>query len=423
MGRKYILYVEDTKSIYEPEVNKLSEVVAPYRIEIIHSRSYEQAVEILTQQYPVALFMDLTILKSEEGSTSPQMSYGLSLVQHFCDLSVIKDKFAPLWILTNEKGSIVSERLSQVISPHHHVVISKKAEPGALLKLGAIYILSEETEYNKQPHKYPFINKFLDSLTSIETKKQEEIFKEKDIIEIPLSEAESLEKIFITQSLESNTSLLLLVSDHSDEKSLLSAIRIWFQHPGLPNPDPLFMDPKKLYKLNDHVYHQSILNVLFVDEHLIDLLSLRFLYWALSKNIWFEGKNHGVEEIAYKWKRLKMEERGPLSKLRHDVKNRWNTTELLPLSTRFVEIVNTLESQLLLSRDQQKEIDLILNGKSDVCSIMFNREESTSDIRTNISKLGQLFQLYLETKISISDHEEINQMRELLQTLGDYLGE
>ena len=92
--------------------------------------------------------------------------------------------------------------------------------------------------------------------------------------------------------------------------------------------------------------------------------------------------------------------------------------------TKFIETISELENQLLLSSDQQKNLELILSGKSKDSASVFQREEQIIEsIHTNLIKLSQIFQLSLENTNNPVIKNEVNQMREVLQILSDYLGE
>jgi hypothetical protein len=215
--------------------------------------------------------------------------------------------------------------------------------------------------------------------------------------------------------------------DAPDMERLEEALRGWFAHEGLPDAKPL-RGRDGLYKLNNHPYHKQLVLVIQVDEAFLAGCSIQFLYWGLSKNLWFVSGTKEPRSIARAWLDIHHEAKGPLSKLRHDLGSSvWDSPALQEIRKTVREEIEHCEALLNLKQPLPERIFAALSlggsARHHLEDALKRPEEVANDRSCVRMQLHTLIGLLRDgARLDHSLEAFAIKRRICLQRLDDYLG-
>jgi hypothetical protein len=432
----YVLYVEDNRELFEQAVAEIESALASYNIDLKHARGAVEAASLIKARLPRVVFSDFLIPKGEMERESPALRHGVEFLRELLSVARSQSESPPIWVLTAEEESAVRERLGDVTRSGYRFVPHSGADPKELAEPGTICVFSTQ----KRPDKVPQFEQFL-----------QEVFAPKPVSELAVDQPVPSEKVprpqpIIVKSLSlrgpefnrvsqaylethrAGTPGVVIVRSHATEAiDLETDLSTWFGHPGLPTPDPFLSDPDTNYRLTDHVYHQGMLLALCVDEDVFARLPIQLLYWGLSRNVIFESPQSDDQELARTWLLIHQEDRGPLSRLRHDLKNQWRGPTLEPILNKTITTINACEKAVLYPDRLRQRLDSLSAGESDTSVRLESLLKAAGDVegdrkrlRRNLQKLDQRL---LEAEDEARSLEpNIDGQRKMLHALDDYLG-
>jgi len=361
-NEKYILYVEDDKKNREASEIFLAEI-APKTGCIIHAvDNYQDAIAKMKAQSPQLILMDLTILKSS-GSTELGQKWGLKTLKEALEN---QDKI-PIILITGSSENEVKDILIRNINIEkcgykYEGKISKDKE----LQNHGIYLTNMKQLNAKDAEDVRIIiNKWAEIHSEKKYEKEKKISsvdtsEEVNSVEYNLTDKEFNKELEnyrvrnITDGLPGEVFVTKYIP--KDISDLCEALSKWLLHPGIKSFYPDEQNETELYPISSNESYKTIL-FLINSEKLTDVIDIKLRYWGLSHNMLFSKKKKVSKQIYARWKNSSHGFKGPLSILRHDLKNKLQAEELQKLLTH----INRLESALLFdNQDFFVELDDLL---------------------------------------------------------------
>ncbi len=356
----YMLYVEDSPEQYTPLYRQLEEILPRHNLALRHCEDFQSADQLVRKRLPQLVLSDLSILRTADDPELPNMKNGLALLRSVMERGEKDDRRPPLLVLTAETEKMVRGQLGSLPQNYGYRFIPTT---GQVSSPGTIRILSELKADLQQLRN---LRELLDSVALDEMtgndEKDEKVVRKRTVAVEPFAfdlvkEARPLSPPASARAVQ------LVQAEAGNSKQLADLLRFWFQHPGMPDPDPLPGREPEQFRLTDHVNLRRLLLAITVGENAARLNG-RFHYWGLSRNIWFAKKKHRPDELAEYWLKLRHEERGPLSNLRHDLRNQWTSSTLSELLDEVFTKIKECEKLLLLPDDDKRALDAFFLQKS-----------------------------------------------------------
>ena len=153
----------------------------------------------------------------------------------------------------------------------------------------------------------------------------------------------------------------------TSQAALTRTLVSWFQFPSLEDIHPTFPDqePKK-YDVFDSVMHRRLVLVVTVSAALWKKLQPKLIYWGLRRNILLTNEDFDSKQLARDWSNFFREEKGPLSRMRHDLKSHWSREELRGELEEAVKTLNQAELLLMLADSDCQKLDKSLKTGGEV---------------------------------------------------------
>lgn len=355
----YVLYVEDDPGIYGPNVAWLQGVLSTYGLGLAHRRSYHAAVEACESRLPRLALCDLQILAAENDASASEVANGIELVQAILREAEKQEVRPPIWLLTGESESTVREMLPETTSFGYRLAFGAADDAREMAAEGTIRLLKD-----KHPQHLAILPDVLPILQAPSPKVKDPMRDDRSLVApVAMAATDWREKLAdeMARDKYSPDRVVVVECDAPDMERLEEALRWWFTHEGLPDAKPL-RGRDGLYKLNNHPYHKQLVLVIHVDEAFLAGCSIQFLYWGLSKNLWFVAQTKELRSIARAWLDIYHEAKGPLSKLRHDLGNSvWDSTALQEIRKTVREEIEHSESRLNLEHRLPERISAALS--------------------------------------------------------------
>jgi hypothetical protein len=380
----YILYVEDNPNEYREAVSSIQSALEPYGITLKHKRGVVEALKLLDNRMPRAVFTDLHIVCDETSGEQAALRHGLTFLDQFLETAYNTAQFPPIWIMTAEDESVVRDHLGDVTSRGYRFIPSNLADQGSFAESGSICVFSNQKRPDKVTHFQNFIKKIFESGGVVVTQDNEitDAGSRIDIeqinwITLPLhgQDFTVLGDIY-RQLSEERTLKLIMVHDRCTNMEEISRdLGIWFKHPGLPVLDPIFKEDTK-YRLTNHVWHKNIILNLSIDSSLYERFPIQVLYWGLSRNLYMETNKNKEQDVIKIWTTFRHEDRGPFSHWRHDLKNQWSNPDLAQLLKSTIEILNACDNSVSIPNELRQGLD----------SFAFNDIEALTYLNKGVEK-------------------------------------
>jgi hypothetical protein len=401
----YVLYVEDQPVHFEKAVPELTRSCAAHGLALVHRRGVESALDAASQKLPLALLSDMYILRTEADSRPASKKNGLALIEGFMKLASARECTPPIWILTQEEETAVVESIDTGAMGSYHFESAKDDAPRDLTAPGTFCVMTG----SKRPDEAAD-----DLLDALLTRVAEQCLLGKDLPDVESDATSAVPNRTIEVALHSDDFEAEL-SDaaaklRQDELTVLIAkasrrnlakgvedLATWFTHPGMPDPDAYRVSADARYPLHQHARHSRLVLELNLPPSLRRQASPAFLYTMLQHNVWFPVSGFAGEQLASAWLNLRQEDRGPLSVIRHDIKNEWIDAERQPLLTRAIDLLARCEDLLALSTEEKRILMRELrSGNTDAVkekleTSYFAEGNAARAVMTAISDLWKVF--------------------------------
>jgi hypothetical protein len=432
----YVLYVEDNPENYEEAVSKMQLALDYYGVPLFHRRGLAGALELVQSRLPKMIFSDLFISKNEADGGASSLAWGISLIQGILECAKRQGEFPPLWVLTAEDEPEVRKHLGDITGYGYRYIPSIITDPKELSTTATICIFSQEKRPDLISQFLPVLHEIFDTrLTSGQLgvySATEEINKEEipvfiNSLALKSPEFEVLSNLFMDIQSRKQDGIVIVRGHCNTIDDIGANLNKWFGHPGIPIIDPLLPSFGTNYRLTNHVWHKDLLLVLSVTQDIFETLPIQFLYWGLSRNLIFEKRFIKDQDIARMWRVIRQEDRGPLSQMRHDIKNELSTLNLEARLMNLVEILYSCEQSVLLPNNLRQSLEGFTTGEQGALRSLTELLKESPDVEEDRKKFRQSLQ-FLDSKllelISIdrSIKPRVDLHRSMLHSLDDYLG-
>jgi len=434
LDRDYILYVEDEKNFYEQAIPALKELLEPLEVDLHHKRGLMDAVHLVRKRLPKAIFSDLHIVQ-DETSADPAFRWGLRFIESVMDLGKANTHRPPILVLTAEDENVVREHLGDVTRRGYRFIPYNDAGPLSLSEQGIICVFSLQ----KRPDEIKFLPQFFIELFGSDKESDEYSkantvdgftidFNQVNHVAFPLNDAkfdELGDKYLEIQTNDPN-SVFVIHDQCSNINDIGTALGSWFKHSGFTIYDPLLKSETQ-YFLTNHVWHKNLVLHLTVDENIYKKLQISLLYWGLRRNVLIGKSDMKNSEVANRWRKIRHEDRGPFSTLRHDIKNQWSNPELSPALASTLEIISSCEQAVFISNEIRSNLDAFVSNNEKALTqlkVLSKKEIDVSKDRKQIRHNLQLLDNKLLNVLVIDETliKTISEHRSMLHILDDYLG-
>lgn len=432
----YVLYVEDDRKLFEKAVAKVESALAPYDIDLRHTRGAAEALRLINMRLPRVVFSDLYITKGETDRESSTLPHGIRFLRGLLDVAHSRSARPPVWILTAEEESVVREHLGDVTHSGYRFIPSSGADPKQLAESGTICVFAAQKRPDEVPQFEPFLQEVfaagsVSDLPADQPPPSEAIPRPHPAIVKSLSLHApgfgEISQVYLETQRAETPGVVIVRSHRTVVAEVETDLSTWFRHPGLPIPDPFLSDPDTNYLLTDHVYHRGLLLALCIDEDVFRQLPIELLYWGLSRNIVFESSQSDDQELARTWLVIHQEDRGPLSRLRHDLRNQWLGPELETFLNKTIGTLNDCEKLVQLPSRARQRLDSLSAEESDTSVRLKGLLRATSEVdgdrqefRQNLQELDQRLLDAADQEPALKPH--VDKQRLMLHALDDYLG-
>jgi hypothetical protein len=432
----YLLYVEDDPDIYRESRLAISDQLDQYDgVTLEHARSYSSAINMVREKLPQAIFTDMKIYNDEQASRGAAQQYGEALIKQAMQHAHGKDQRPPIWIISAEYESHLRDRLEEHISTYGYQFVSAKdATPERLASQGTLSIFSDQ----KHPDKIEQFEKFLEHVikkdSSNKRHQERPSFAPDPTLQTPCvtvglrdEKFEEIEDIYHAALTDEQKTVIIVQERCTSVKGLSNTLSKWFVHSGMSNPDPILFNADEKLRMFDHVHHKNLLLFIQTNKKIKDSLPIQFQYWGWSRNLWFSSTKLSGETLAQKWIGIRMEDRGPLSQMRHDIKNEWRNPDLEVLLSEAIENINECERYLLPSNSLQEFIgELTSNGDRKTSLVLDNLLVETEGVIDNhlrfLSSVQSLYNKFTRVRENDSTMKpSIERHQTTLHILEEYL--
>lgn len=429
----YLLYIEDDSSHYVPMSALLESVLEHHPIELRHARGSDLALKLCEHRLPVLIISDLMIPREEDGAPGALLKNGIDCIQRILSIAKNHHEFPPIWIVSAETAEEISGHFP-MLSDHgyemHQAEVKNISDvvcqPGRfcvfpvknLVEVEDFDLLLEIVFKNKaQADASSFYSESKTPAQQIETNVRTVSMKEKKW-------DQELARTY-ERAADTPAAITFVICEPRNKEAIGTVLLRWFTHPGLPDPDAGTEQPSILYPLYNHVFHKRLVLLLQCREALRRSVSVKFLYWGLSHNIWFDTLSTSPDEVARRWMMIRNEARGPLSVLRHDVKNKVFGEQVIGLRDSIIEATHQCEQWLTFSKAEEDNLQGILqNESSDSLLPQAMLVKDQRQYRAEVSgQLGQIQNLIFEcAHRDPSLRTFLEDKTQMLNILEEYLG-
>lgn len=433
--KNYVLYVEDSPAIYTQAIQHMEPLVQGVDLNLEHSRSATGGIEMLNQRMPFAILTDIFILRYEEDNESANSVNGKEFLEHALRMANSEKVFPPIWIFTHEEEGTVREMMDQSLLGEYQFFIWDKTEFEQLIRPKTIVVFSGEKHPNALPedllsllfHSYretPAEGKTVKKATG-KTKTETNL----KIKNLSMENGTVPDQIHTARKWTGRPVdiFLLVEAKCSRIDDLAGTLHAWFQHDGIVDPDPFTGRNKNLRKLCDRAYHRHLLLSLAVGKRTHAKLPPKLLYWGLKNNLWFCISKQKPEDLANTWLQILQDGKGPISYLRHELKNDLEASHLSTDLNHLLELLWQSEQLLETESSFSHELERLLmdERKSDnvIADYLIKPEQNTTlkeKIRQTFSEIAWSLQKAGEKDESVREKTD-NQIQRI-QILQNYLG-
>lgn len=428
---RYVLYVEDQQVNYVETRGALEAFLSPRGYELRHARGLERAQRLVEQSLPVLVLTDLQIASKEDDTAPVQPKFGTSLLKAVLRTTHAREIRPPVWVVSAEEESEVLKQIPEVVGFGYEVV-PPTASPPALVREGALAVFGSKRPFHEGEATRIRFEVLLDALMERLSSDGRGVSESAEASSSTPCSGIALEALNFAEDLERShldpdrAGLLTVEASASDVEQLALALGRWFSHPGLPDPD-LPWEPDR-FPLHNTDHHTQMLLFVRADRGLYDSLPPALRFWALTHNTWLCAADSAPSAArrGEAWAALRQHGRGPLSVLRHDIRNEWAGKVLQATRTQLLEAAVRAEELLGLGRPQDLAAALAGGqvGVADALRALLERSEYPDPHRLAILELLQEVDrlLVVGSELSPTVGESAEKHRLMLSALRDVLG-
>jgi len=396
--REYMLYVEDAPEVFTSAYPFLSRIANKLDRDVEHCRGAARGVELVELKIPTVLLSDLHIQNSEDPEEQARAKYGHGFLMAFMSSCAERGQHPPIWLFTGEDPRSVHRQLvPKLVNSGWRWVEAEGASVAELAASGIITVMP-----NKRPHELDLA--WLEKLFRAARAQPSKEELDRDGAGTTLSDAPAA--TFLEVELDNLVqlankggigpdSVVIIPAKATTRVQLVELLVRWFGLPPLPDLDPGLSAQPTRDPVFDSVIHTRLVFVITVAAKVWTSLPPRLIYWALCRNILVTRKPPPREDLAASWTVFHREEKGPLSRLRHDLKTSWAHADLHPLLNHAIPLLNSAESKLLLSRDEVEIFESALRHGGpealDRVQSVFMRPADTKRLRVEVCGILQDF--------------------------------
>jgi hypothetical protein len=346
----YVLLVEDIENEGTREMFRGLQTHFPDWT-VCWARTSDVAAEYARNHVPVLLISDYNIPYEEGGDAAGK--FGESWLAEFLRIAGHQPpaRRPPVWVLTGEGEHGVQGDEIRPVEHGYQRVTCDWSNPESMAAAGTFCVLNVKYPFKHAPDAFGTLLKVFSDRLKLKHERQAippglagsdppGPVRRLALGAEPLEAA--LEPAF-EQQRAADELIVVVEATIGQHVDLAEALVAWFGHPGLPDLDYLRRGQgKKRYPLWSGAHHTRLL-LLAPLGALFDRALPRLLYWGLCHNLVMVRRRPTDREIWSWWSRLRKENRGPISKLRHDVGNEWASPGLESCRERVVELTHAFE--------------------------------------------------------------------------------
>lgn len=306
-----ILYLEDDPAYREPSLSALQQ-----RLPKLHchaAASSTTADALLASGLPKLVISDITVPKENNGAARPE--YGYAFIKKVLQTA---DSHKPaVWLVTGRDPEEVRENLDQIADPKAFGFEVSDGTQGDLTRPGIISVLSGVKNLATEEGLMAALACIAPSCAVAGAAPAQKAV-------VPDQSLKALERPVVVKAChikEAPATIETVRHEHSDTACVISppageageAIVEWFASPGVADSFGLRDDPQTLASA---FFHQDI--VLLAPTPL-SIDSVRLRYFLLCHNVIVPPPQ--PDTILAAWARLINENRGPIARVRHDIRN------------------------------------------------------------------------------------------------------
>lgn len=349
--RDYVLYVEDDQSNYQPTLDALRN--AMHGLDVVHAKGRNRALGLVRQKLPALIVSDFHITATEADGESGVPIHGVNFLSEAMKHCSTHNPAAapPIWVITAEDQKDV---LGHFIEPSYDVQQHLPSNLDAIVSPRVLCVLQCAKKPFDSPGFVDLVQHFLKrrSPDRAPTPVQD---APKHLLRLPWTHTpaglSTLERAVAGQH-EDRELLVAVDATATTQAALAQVLASWHGHRGLVEPEYR----GGIYPLTRHMWHNRLVLVLELGPELHARVTPMGGYWALTNNVWLTRRPLDDREVDQQWRIMRHESTGPISAVRHDVKNKFNAFGLNDLLDRFTSASQLAEKVLRLPEDKQREL-------------------------------------------------------------------
>ncbi len=315
----WVLYLEDNPECGEPSSRLLTATLGGRGYTVRWVSCVEEARRLMDRALPALAILDMQV--PYHAHDEHAANNGPYFLKHLLRTAAGEGHQPPVWVVTNHTGSAVREELADEARAEKYGYRVAVGEPGALFPEEAgVWILESVKDLNKAEG----VRALLNDVPAAGKPAGEALAHDRvDAVPAvfgPEGDFDTVAQQFMERhkgTPQSCREILIGQRETESLEAVAAACAEWFHHAELPN---LFY-PEDTAPLHSATAHRVVVLNLRMPQPVLGDMDVRFRYWALRRNILPLSKNVEAGTIANLWATLPHDRKGPLSVLRHDIKN------------------------------------------------------------------------------------------------------
>lgn len=377
----YILYIEDNVKYQKNSKEALLKLLRDENRLFVCDNQQEAVLKIKHAQ-PAIILMDLSILRKPKGR-DPMPHYAHNVIKEVLK----KESTTPIVILSHSSAKDIKNSLMKlelgnyrvyisefdrdvtieertIIIPSHDIKDLSKDEGKNLLKTLGKWIKTP----GKKPADVP-ISDGGSEMQRINMRQFSEVkFNDKDFDE----KLEDYRKRNISDDIPDE--VFVASADVDSDDLLFETISRWFSHPGLKSFfEDEQDDDQDTIPLTENAPLPTVFLNVRIENKFQELIDIKFKYWCLYHNILISSPMIKIDPVlAGKWRFTPHGDRGSLSTMRHDIKNKLSNDE----GKDIIEKIDAVEKKLLFEEKLDSNLkQAFKTKKKSIMTTLKNRQD------------------------------------------------
>jgi len=360
----YVLYVEDASEFSTPALEHLRPLASRQGIQVVHRRGVSQARQDLQRKLPILLMTDLNIVNREDEAACEE-KHGLNLIKAALAAAGRAGEHPPIWVMTQEAESRLHKRLGSGDLHGYRFIPRAAASVEELASPGTICVFSGVKRPDElQPGLLERVLSSGRGPAAGELPGSPPAGVEAEYLDLEGPELTEGLQDWLDESGTEPETLLVVRTKGSSRKALADSLARWFGHNGIRDRDATVEEDPETYRLTDHVYHKRLVLAAALGRRLARQVPPQLVYWALCRNVWLDRRAQADPKLAGVWASLVQEEKGPLSRLRHDLLNLCKQEGLAGRSADIKRVLTECEAIISLPESASNKLEeALLRGE------------------------------------------------------------